>query len=1208
MSHLKVNMFGEFRVRRGGDLVEGEEWDRQKTRSLLKLLLTRPGRAFSRDDILETLWPGMSPKAAERSLWVTVSLLRRVLEPDLERGSDSRYILQRRPGYAFDERADCRVDAWEFEEHRKKAEAARETGEPVKAINEYRSALDLVEGEFLGEDPYEDWAIEARQEWRERHLSVLAGLADCLAQKGRYTEAIGFCEKALALDRYREDLHRRLMLYHYCAGEQGLALQAYRNYAGVLEKELGTAPSPELARLEEQIQARDVPGVDEGRRRYPRPRRPLWFPYSLSRTHFVGRDREYALLAERLREAAGGRGGAVVVEGEAGVGKTRLVEEFLGYARSRGVCALSGRCYERDLAVPLEPILEAVSPLVNTDAMFAAGTKYTGITDHRPQATEYGRTQVYREIAGELIRISRDAGHEALVLFVDDMQWADPATLEFLSYAARRIVDEPILLLFAYRREDAPLLSRWIHRLAERRAVTATVNLERLSREDLSQVLARLSSRGFGELPRLAEFLHRESEGNPFYAVEYLRWLIEAGIVRIDARRHICALEGEGLAGGVLPSGIQALIEARLADLDEATSSLLEFAAVVGRTFDLGLLRTATSRREAEIFACLGPVMASGLVVETPQGEYYFSHDKLRQSVYEGMSGPRLRELHLQVAGALKDTGGEPAELAHHYLRAREWRPALENLVRAARRAEDGYAWETALETYARALEVAAKLPDSEEERFELLEARERLLEHVDRREERAQTVAEIFALASRLGDRVRLADVHLRRMGALAALGDPSGVAEAGRAALAIFRDLGDRPGEARVHRELGYVRWVSKDYAGALKANFEALRIHRELGDRPGEAGDAGNIAQVYRGMGDHEQALWWAGEATRLYHELGDKVGEGMRLTTMAAIHRERGDLKTALSLNLKTLRLNDEVGAKKLNVAQHSTCGTLHLSLGDSETALEHFRHAARLARKIGYVRDEGNALMSVGFALERLGDPSGAADAYRRAVELLKIACQESGSEEELSARAEAQGLLATVLHRSLDRPEEALISYKAATETCRELGDEGRLCGTLLSLAGLRWKVGRLEESARDYEEALEFSRQRGETAHEAAALASLSVVYRDLDRLRASLRCGRAALELLRDLDDLRAEAYVLGSLAESHRKLGHLPSAISCLKRSLRLRHEIGDAEGEVMVLRYLAEVYESQGNAARARDALEKMTRKEAALMPFPLERSS
>lgn len=346
MVRLKVKLFGEFQVWRGDASIGPKEWGGQKPRSLLKLLLTRPGRAFPRDEILDALWPGVPAESAERSLRVTVSLLRRALEPELRRGSDSRYILSKRPGYLFDRGSSCDFEVWQFEEHQKRAEAAWKAGKLEETIGECRAALNLTQGEFLAEDPYEDWAMEARQEWRENQLFVFSLLSECLAQKGRYTEAIEACEDALAIEKYSEELQRRLMLYRYCSGEQGLALSAYRKYARTLEEQLNAVPSPELTRLKKQIETRNVPGVDE-RRRYPRPRRPLRFSYSLGRTHFVGRDREYALLAERLREAMDGEGVAVALDSEAGVGKTRLVEEFLGMlalatcGRSRGA-AMSG--------------------------------------------------------------------------------------------------------------------------------------------------------------------------------------------------------------------------------------------------------------------------------------------------------------------------------------------------------------------------------------------------------------------------------------------------------------------------------------------------------------------------------------------------------------------------------------------------------------------------------------------------------------------------------------------------------------------------------------------------------------------------------------------------------------------------------------------------------------------------------------------------
>jgi predicted ATPase len=150
-----------------------------------------------------------------------------------------------------------------------------------------------------------------------------------------------------------------------------------------------------------------VPGVDEGRRRYPRPRRPLRLPYSLGRAHFVGRDGEYALLAERLREAMGGSGGALAVEGEAGIGKTRLVEEFLGYAGSRGALVLAGRCYERELGPPLEPISDALGPLPAAEE--PAPEILLGKEPGYPREAEpYDGTRAYRTLTRELVRRSRE--------------------------------------------------------------------------------------------------------------------------------------------------------------------------------------------------------------------------------------------------------------------------------------------------------------------------------------------------------------------------------------------------------------------------------------------------------------------------------------------------------------------------------------------------------------------------------------------------------------------------------------------------------------------------------------------------------------------------------------------------------------------------------------------------------------------------------
>jgi len=510
-----------------------------------------------------------------------------------------------------------------------------------------------------------------------------------------------------------------------------------------------------------------------------------------------------------------------------------------------------------------------------------------------------------------------------------------------------------------------------------------------------------MSSRSFRDVRSLAEFVYRESEGNPFYAQEYLRWLIESGAAEIDPRRRISGLKSEILLESALPSGVRALIRARFGGLNEDARELLEVAAVIGRSFDLGLLCRAAGCREIEAFMTMKPLVSSGLIVETQQEKkYHFSHDKLRQALYEDIDDPVRRIMHLRVASALEEGECEPAELAHHYMRAVEWQPALDNLVRAARKAEGSHAWETALKDYGRALEIVEKLPGSEEKKFDLLAARDGLLEHLDRREERAAAVQEMLELANDRGDLERIAEVHIRRIGILMVT-DPEEAAESGRAAVDIFREMDNIAGEARAHRELGYARWVSRDYAGALEANLQALWIHRNLGYRRAEAGDASNIAQVYRGTGDYDNALRWAEEAVRIDHELGSRLAEGFKMNTVANIHRERGDLEAALSLHLKSLSMCTYLGIKNLTATQHLNCGRLYLSLAATERALHHFRSAARFGGEVGYTRDEGYALMGTGVCLERGEDPSRAEEAYRRSVGLMEKAYEDSGSQEDL---------------------------------------------------------------------------------------------------------------------------------------------------------------------------------------------------------------
>ncbi len=469
--------------------------------------------------------------------------------------------------------------------------------------------------------------------------------------------------------------------------------RVYGTFASHLEAEVGLEPDAVTRSLFEGLMADPVrsqvgreapadvsaefplePGV--------RGTAPLW-----GATAFMGRETELEQLTEQLSQTLSGRGGVVAVEGEAGVGKTRLVEEFL--LRVEGVRVFVGRCYERDLSAPLEPVRAALGALGREDLPQNHEGMRFWTADPRDRST------IHQGLTAKLVAAARQ--QRGAVLFIDDLQWSDAATLEFLSYAAKRVHDEPVLIVATYRREDRSVLEAWLSHLSERRAIRVLI-LGRLDAAETHGMLEGISGVDSVELARFADFAHRESEGNPFYLVEYLRWLRDAEILELDENQRVATLSWERMKEVAVPEGVRALIWARYQGLAEDARQALDVAAIIGRTFGFDLLERSSARDPLMLWSTFEPFIASGLIVALPDGQYAFSHDKLRQTVYEGIGPPVRRALHARVATALGAGGAEDAELAHHFLRAETWPEAYQHLEAAARNAEVDSAWEVALQ------------------------------------------------------------------------------------------------------------------------------------------------------------------------------------------------------------------------------------------------------------------------------------------------------------------------------------------------------------------------------------------------------------------------------------------------------------------------------------------------------------------------------
>lgn len=250
---LEIKLFGRFEVFRNGKPIPEEAWGRRKTRTLLKILLTNPGRVFTNDQLIEFLFEGENVQNALDNLYGRVSELRRALEPELKRGVDSAFILRHGQTYRFNLDGSIQIDMIDFQQGLQSALESADAQEWIGAIEQFDDVLPLYRGEFLAEDRYEEWAEARRGELRDMHLKGLTRLADCHAHLGRLRQAISCCQRILGIEPYRESVIRQLMEYQHKAGQRAQALDTYNEGERALREYLDVDPSPETLALHQQI-------------------------------------------------------------------------------------------------------------------------------------------------------------------------------------------------------------------------------------------------------------------------------------------------------------------------------------------------------------------------------------------------------------------------------------------------------------------------------------------------------------------------------------------------------------------------------------------------------------------------------------------------------------------------------------------------------------------------------------------------------------------------------------------------------------------------------------------------------------------------------------------------------------------------------------------------------------------------------------------
>ncbi len=704
---MRARLFGPLDIRRGD--VPLTPLASKRGRSLLGYLVLHRDTAPSREALAFLLWPDSSEDQARTNLRNLLHTLRRAV-PQIEGClSITNRTVQWRP------EAQLWVDVDEFKQA---TEVARRASPGLdEMVGPLRAAVGLYTGDLL-EDCYEDWVAAERQRLRDSYVSALRRLTAALGDRGEYAEAVRLARELVRTDPVEEKNHRLLMRLHEATGDRAAAVRAFHECATVLRRELGIAPGASTLRLHEAVvRAGDAaPAAHVG---------PPLAPPTI-----VGRQPQWAELRRRWEEAVAGQAQFVVVTGEAGIGKTRLIEELAAFCgqdravvcrarsylsegelgwgavaawlRTPAVAARIGRSSPGELS-ELSRIVPELCPSV-------AAAADNGIPMDRADGAGSAERRAVFDAAARAIMSSG----KAVLVVADDAQWCDATSLQFVHYLLRQHLDGKLLVVASARREDVD----------ERHPLTTLLNgltvlgraheirLQRLNREDTAALAGQLLGTRL-DGAAVAD-LYAGTEGNPLFVVE---------TVRSGAR-------GPSAGSAATPPRLQAVIRARLAQLSEPAHDLLDLAATVGREFQAGLIRHALGVDDVTVASGLDELWRRGLIRDHDADAYDFSHGKIREVAYESLGPASRRANHLRVAEGLQrffapDPARASGQIAAHYDRAGRTAEAVAWYREAATQAQrmSAYAEAVQLLERAAALLEGEPTPDALARRFEVVSA-----------------------------------------------------------------------------------------------------------------------------------------------------------------------------------------------------------------------------------------------------------------------------------------------------------------------------------------------------------------------------------------------------------------------------------------------------------------------------------------------------
>jgi predicted ATPase len=770
---------------------------------------------------------------------------------------------------------------------------------------------------------------------------------------------------------------------------------------------------------------------------------------------FVGRDNEFRLLLDGIEQARKGHGNILFITGEAGVGKTRLAYELLNQKDELNFEFLCGQCIYREGVDPYLPFIDmfkgylAEHPYLaqaiqasfksqdgvifdfyqidkqryspnnskinryritteeskeknNKKEMDGSELKETTFEFHDEQLLE-GKHRMFETISRLINGIAKK---QPLLIFIDDVHWADEASLHLLHYLARNIQNQPILILCAYRTEELDItrgkldpLQEFISRLGSEN-LFSTVDLQRLDFKQTEIIVSDLL--GVTDIPmEFAELIHKETEGNPFFIKEVLKTLIEDDALIIEDDNLKLRISPEEI---VIPVSIRELINLRIQRLDDESLDVIEHAAIIGNEFNFEFLNNVMDISDSKLINVLTRLIDTKIIDELKDEKGFkwnFTHNKIHEVVYNNLNENKKRLIHLRLAKYLEDTKIDNIEevvydLAYHFYMGLDFDRALSYSIEGGEKAMKSYANNEALKLFTISLDSLRLLDEKlantthyKEKKIEVLSRLGTLHRTIGEWEKALNYFEQIIPVCDEISDHYTKLKIYLEIGWVFERRNYYKEAKKYFEKSLDLAKNLNDDFIFAEVYQGLGTVHEREGDFGNALEYFTTSQNYAKENEDVVNIAKVHNAFGRIFNMQGDFEKAVDHKQKSISIFKKLNYLPELAKAYASLAVTYNDMDDVDKNIEINNKCIELADKISDLRIKGYGLSNSVNALLKTNKLKKALNYATSAHDIFRKLDDLEMVALSYMNFGLIFKQKEEWEVAIDNFKSAIELME---------------------------------------------------------------------------------------------------------------------------------------------------------------------------------------------------------------------------